>query len=342
MAASAPVVTSTGDGVPVTRASWRAMGSHAEVVVVGGAAELVELAIARIAELEQRWSRFRSDSEVSRLNQHAGSVVQVSTDTVALVTHLVQAWRATHGAFDPSLLPDLVALGYAASRDDPQLVSPALPRAALLRARRAADIGSVVGPDLEGIGVDPDARLVRLPTGVSLDPGGLGKGLAADLVTAELLTAGADGAMVSLGGDLRVRGAAPARPGWVVGIRDPFTHDREIAQVHLLDGGVATSSTRRRVWRDRGRWVHHLLHPRTGRPLSGEIASATVVAGSAAWAEAWTKAVMVRGLDWAFADHSELDAQGMAAFAVSADGACRATRSWWSFAVGAADDEGRR
>ncbi len=341
MAASAPAVESTGDGVPVTRASWRAMGSDAEVVVVGGAGELVELAIARIAELEQRWSRFRPDSEVTRLNQHAGSVVPVSADTVILVIHLVQAWRATRGAFDPTLLPDLMDLGYTASRDDPRRISPALPPSTRPRVSRASGVGPFAARDLEGIGVDPDVGLVHLPTGVSLDPGGLGKGLAADLVTGELLECGADGAMVSLGGDLRVRGAAPAGPGWVVGIRDPFAHGREIAQVHLVDGGVATSSTHRRVWRHHGRWVHHLLHPRTGHPVPGEIASATVVAGSAAWAEAWTKVVMVRGVDWAFADENELDALGMAAFAVSADGGRRATGSWWSFAVGATDDGGR-
>jgi thiamine biosynthesis lipoprotein len=138
--------------------------------------------------------------------------------------------------------------------------------------------------------VVPGTGVVSLPPGAVVDPGAIGKGLAADLVSAELVADGAAGALVSVGGDLRVAGRAPAG-GWIVAL----DHDgsEPIGSVALVAGGVATSSIlRRRWWTPAGR-VHHVIDPRTGRPTSGAAIACTVVAGEAWWAEALATAVIV-------------------------------------------------
>ncbi|MGD9701438.1 MAG: FAD:protein FMN transferase [Acidimicrobiia bacterium] len=292
------------------------MGSRVEVVVAGGD-HLAGLARDRLTHLERRWSRFLPESDISRLNVAGGQPVEVDASTVVLVEHLVHAGRATDGLFDPTLLPTLVGLGYATSWDDPDRVTSLSPDA---RSRC----------DLAGVLVDPAARVVQLASGTTLDPGGLGKGLAADLIVEELLDAGARGALVSVGGDLRVGGEAVDGGSWLVSVANPNSEGGDVARVRLLAGGVATSSTLRRAWTTSGSACHHLLDPSTDRPATTGIASATVVAGTAAWAEAWTKAVMVGGTRRSFA---VLDERGLAAMAVMLDGRMVANDSWKQFAA---------
>lgn len=292
------------------------MGSAIEVLVTAEDA-LVDVARARLAHLERSWSRFLPDSDISRLNTAGGQAVEVDSSTVVLVQHLVQAARVTDGRFDPTLLPLLVDLGYGASWDDPDRFTSLAPE---VRARC----------DLDGVLVDPVARVVRLAAGTTLDPGGLGKGLAADMVVDELLAAGASGALVSVGGDVRVGGRSPIGDGWTIAVADPNVDGRNVACMRLLDGGVATSSTLRRSWTTNGSSRHHLLDPATGTSVATGLASVTVLAGTAAWAEAWTKVVMVGG---AVPSLALLDEHGLGAMAVAHDGSVMVNDSWKGFAA---------
>src|SRR5689334_15520064 len=88
------------------------MGTMAHVVVTGGSADLLDLAEARIEELESRWSRFRPDSELCRLNTAAGAPTVVSRDTALLIEHCIEAWTRTAGLFDPTVHDAMVANGY--------------------------------------------------------------------------------------------------------------------------------------------------------------------------------------------------------------------------------------
>lgn len=316
---------------------FRAMGSAARVVVVGSddptfvGSSLDDLAThahRRVEVFERRWSRFIPSSDICRLNAAGGEPVEVHPTTIDLVTHLVQAWHATHGAFDPTLLGALMGLGYVSSWEDPTRSSP------------------VAGPiALRGnagqIEVDAAHNVVRLPADTAIDAGGLGKGFAADVIAADLLARGAAGVLVSLGGDLRVAGVAPQGGGWAVGIDDPTDRTASIAQVRLDGGGVATSGTDRRRWQHDDRTVHHLIDPTTCEPAVHQdgagrtIVSATVIAGTAAWAEAWTKAVMVRG----HAALDEIAALGLAALVVHDDASTVATPSWSNFATVPSNDD---
>jgi thiamine biosynthesis lipoprotein len=127
-----------------------------------------------------------------------------------------------------------------------------------------------------------------LPADVAIDPGGIGKGLAADLVAAELLTLGARGVCVNVGGDVRVSGTAPG-PGdaWLVAVRDDPA-DEPIAHVAVAEGGIATTSRSRRRWQTAdGVERHHVIDPATGDSARTPVLHATVIA-----AEAWQAEVL--------------------------------------------------
>src|SRR5262249_52138131 len=157
-------------------------------------------------ELETLWSRFRPTSEVSVMNALAGMPVRVSRETIALVQRALDGVRLTGGRFDPTVLGAVVRAGY--DRTYTEIVPDAAP----------GDDRCLGAPLIE---VDPVAGLVRVPAGVGFDPGGIGKGLAADVVARELADR-VDGLCVNIGGDLRLLGAAPEGPAWGVEVEDPF------------------------------------------------------------------------------------------------------------------------
>jgi FAD:protein FMN transferase len=255
------------------------MGSDCHVIVVGGSAGLASRAVALVDGLEARWSRFLPDSEVSRLNAAAGSPVEVSADTITLVSRAVEAWHLTAGRFDPTVLGAVVRAGYDRSFSE---LGP-FPAAS-----------SVLRTGCDGIEVDPAAGTVRLPYGVGFDPGGIGKGLAADVVVASLLDAGAAGACVNLGGDLRVAGESPGGEAWQVAVEHELTHT-VVATVAVTGGAVATSSTARRRWRTRDGEAHHLIDPFTGAPARAGLVAVTAVAAEGWQAEVLAKAALVAG-----------------------------------------------
>lgn len=282
------------------------MGTDAHVVVVGaGAAVLAGRARARIEELEGRWSRFRAVSEVRRLNAAGGAPVSVSPDTVHLVAMAVEAWRRSGGFVDCTLLEQVVAAGYDRTLAD-------LPSDRAAAPRWDPVLPALLGP----LDIEIAATTVRLPAGLGLDPGGIGKGLAADLVVAELIAAGAEGACVNLGGDVRVQGVAPDGGAWTVSIDHP-SRPEALALIGLTDGAVATSTTLRRRWSVGGEERHHLIDPRTGAPSTSDIAFVSVVGGSAWEAEVLAKAVLLRGGPHPF---DLVDGTGAHALVVDGDG----------------------
>lgn len=262
----------------------RAMGTTAQVIVVGtttGVSVAARDALQRIAELERRWTRFRSDSELSRLNGGHGAWLDVSDETKLLVTELVAAWQRSGGLFDPSAGPAVVAEGY----DRPFSEMNHFP----MRSRAAA----APTADVSRVEVHPGGR-IRLPAGLVLDAGGLGKGLAADIVVAELLARpDVNGALVSIGGDLRCDGLGPHGPGWAIEAGEPVAGVPDEVLV-VGGGGVATSTAARRRWRTDAGWAHHLIDPRTRRPAEEPPAAVTVVAGRATDAE-WIATAVAAG-----------------------------------------------
>jgi FAD:protein FMN transferase len=280
MLGGAPTASPVQAGPPGwVAATFRAMGTGCRIVTPHR--DLTERGVALVAQIERTWSRFRPDSEVSALNRSAGRVCVVSELTFELVARAEQARVATDGAFNPLLLEHLVALGYDRTWDE---------------VTDRFDEPPVLGPGSdEPIELFADGCAVRLPEGATFDPGGIGKGLAGDLVAAALLAEGAGAVQVELGGDVRVAGTPWADDEWRVQV-DDGDHDASAAAViRLRGGGVATSSVVRRRWRCGGTVVHHLLDPRTGRSAVTDLHAVTTVAPSLWWAEVVAKVALMAG-----------------------------------------------
>ena len=288
----------------VTEHRFRVMASDAQVLVHGGDQPLAEEAEDHLRRLERRWSRFIPNSDISRLNRSQGRCVSVAPETLVLVSAMVEAWHLTGGRCDPSVLPALVEAGYAASIED--------------AARRTElDRDAAIGADLDAIRIDPDAGRVALPPRCCLDPGGIGKGLAADLVSARLVERGATGALVSIGGDLATSAAAPDPDRWLVSVEHPHRPEDLLCTVRVDGGGVATSSTLTRRWRHGGVDRHHLIDPGTGRQAVTDLDAVTVSAATGWEAEALATGALLAGSTEVLA---YLTGHDVAGIATTADG----------------------
>lgn len=262
------------------------MGTTAHVIVVTDTIDAADAGVAfaraRLEQLERRWSRFRPDSEITRCNAAAGAPVVVHPDTLLLVERAVDGWQRTDGRFDPTVLDAVVALGYDRDFD------------AIDRATPHPVAVTIPAPGGAGIVTDRVVGAVRLPPGVRFDPGGIGKGLAADLVAEALMQAGARGVLVNVGGDLRAEGDAPDADGWRIAVEHPVT-GAPLAEPHLGGGAIASTWRTRRTWGGPDGPRHHLVDPATGACAATGLAGVTVLTGRAWWAEVLAKAAFVAG-----------------------------------------------
>ena len=259
------------------------MGTKVELFLAGEPGgrsnEALDGAEREFERLEALLSRFRPESELSRLND-AGRLV-VGEDMLAIIELALEARERTSGRFDPTVHDALVQAGYDRTFDEVESDGRA---AATLPARCGGNVT-----------VDRARSLIELEAGVHLDLGGIGKGYAADRAAAILSEAGP--ALVDAGGDI----AAVGRPdslGWRIGVETPAV----TMTLALGDGAVATSGRDRRRWRRNGVEQHHLIDPATGRPAAGDLLRATVVARTAVEAETAAKSLFLAGERTAIAE----------------------------------------
>jgi thiamine biosynthesis lipoprotein len=276
---------------------FRALGTECELLldVDPGPDAVLALATAEgeIRRLERLLSRFRPDSELSRLNE-AGEL-EAGDDLLAVVRLALEARERTGGRFDPTVHDALVAAGYDRSFDDLQAggaCSPPVPAGGAVRVQ---------------------GRRIELEPGVRLDLGGIGKGYAVDRAVVRL--AGVGPCLVNAGGDLAVAGVPPGGV-WPVGLETPAG---EIT-LGVAEGALATSGRDRRRWRAGGEERHHLIDPATGRPAESDLVTVTVAARTAVEAEVAAKALFLAGERDAAA---EADVLGFPALLVTADGRVR-------------------
>lgn len=276
--------------------SFRAMNTDVRSVVVVEADETpdAEQAIREVetvfATVEDALSRFRPESELSRLNRasvdrasyQSGAPFQASPLLFTVAVVALEAARETRGLFDPTVLGALVVAGYDRSFEDLPIERP-----------RAATSPWKTRPRWDAVTLDPVSRTISLPPGLGLDLGGIGKGWAVDRAIERLRRFSGFG--IDAGGDLYCHGKqADGRP-WTVGVEDPRSPGRDVWILSVDDHAVATSSVTRRRWLSAGRQNHHLIDPRTGQPAETDVLSATVIAGSVARAETLTKAALLLG-----------------------------------------------
>jgi thiamine biosynthesis lipoprotein len=247
--------------------AFAAMGTDIELLLDADDASLLTEVEAEFRRLETLLSRFRSDSELSQLNDAGGG--HVGPELLDVIELAVEARTASGGRFDPTVHDAVVAAGYDRSfelLDDGPAVAAATARTG----------GAVV--------VDRTAGHVALEPGFRLDLGGIAKGWAADRALAVLVDAGP--ALVNAGGDVAAAGRV-----WPVAVEAA----RGKITLGVEDGGVATSGRDRRTWVVNGRAQHHLIDPATGSPADGDVLTVTVAAPSAAEAEVLAKTLFLAG-----------------------------------------------
>ena len=275
------------------------MGTECHVVVRTGdgpahAASLLDLAEGLIRDLESTWSRFRDDSEVSRLNR--GETVALSESTATLLRRADAARTSTLGWFDPFLARTLAALGYDRTFDD---INGAVAGRAEGDAGPTPSSRRAIGEPLRTrspLRLDDSGTTARLVDDAAFDPGGIGKGLAAEVDERAGRSDVDEFGAHHVGGDLRVRGDS-GTDSWVIHVGNPFDEALPpIVELGIVDCGLATSSPFKRRWTSPdGGAAHHILDPRNGAPAVIELASITVTAPEAATAELLTTAVMLSG-----------------------------------------------
>ena len=265
--------------------TFDAMGTQVTVQVPALAEDAESSITAHVAHLfaqaELVFSRFRPDSELSRLNSAAGPFV-VSDLMFDALARAADHARATRGIFDPTVGAALACAGYDRSFAAGELDADAEPR-------RPA----IVPLGVDAWTLDPATHTVQLGPGVQLDLGGLVKGLTVDRAAALLRGAGA----VDAGGDAVLRGAGPDGEGWLVDVEDPFDPASTVLTFRARDEAVATSAANRRAWRRGGLSMHHLIDPRTGAPADTDLVQATVVAATAERADVLAKVAFVLGVE---------------------------------------------
>lgn len=268
------------------------MGTKCEVQYVCATADRArafeQAAVRWVENFEARYSRFRPDSLLSRINTAAGRewvAVDAEMDQLLDICHALH--EMTQGLLDVTALPLIRLWNYK--------VAPAeLPTASVIAAAR-----ELVGWNQ----VQRAKGKVFLPrTGMALDFGGFGKEYAVDIVAQIAVNHGLADVLVDFGHDLRALGAPPGRPCWHIGLEDPQNPGTAAGSMGISGKGVASSGDYLRYFMIKGRRYGHIVNPRTGWPVASGCTQATVVAETCLQAGALSTTALLlgssRGIDF--------------------------------------------
>lgn len=292
----------------------RVMGTHVVVLTLDAAARHAATteALGQIESIEDACSRFRPESDLSKVNASAGETVDVGPCFIAALDVALDAARRTDGLVDPTVGQALRILGYDRDFGGVERSGPAVLR-----------FGRI--PGWQAVEVDRAAGTVRIPRGTSLDLGATAKALAAD-EAAHAASVVIDGpVLVSIGGDIAVAGGAP-EGGWCVRVTDAHDGPPEGPgeTVRIDAGGLATSSVTVRHWNRGTTEHHHIVDPATGRSAEIEWRTVSVAAGDCVDANVASTAAIVLGPGAA----AWLDRIGLPARLVRHDGMVATAGGW--------------
>lgn len=238
-----------------------------------------------LAGIDEACSRFRPDSELAQLNSAAGRAVAVSQRLLEAIQVAIRAAEASWGLVDPTVGRTLRLAGYDQTFE-------------LVRRRdgHAFQARFAPVPGWRRVEIDGENRTVKIPAGCELDLGATAKALAADKAARRVVAAIGSGVLVALGGDIAVAGDPPAR-GWAIRVADDHAAplDGPGPVVSIRSGGLASSGTRVRRWRAGQTELHHIVDPRTGRPVRTPWRTVSVAAASCVDANIASTAGVVLG-----------------------------------------------
>ena len=286
-----PPPAPTGPAVPLRKLTFPALGTVCEVQYAADdtqAAAFERAALAWVTAFEAKYSRFKPDSLVGRINAAAGREwIAVDAEMEGLLQLCDTLHFMTQGVLDPTALPLIQLWNYKAEK-------PRVPVAAEVTAALA-----LVG--WKKVQRAPGKIFLPVP-GMALDFGGFGKEYAVDIVAQLAVDHGLTAALVDFGRDLRAVGAPPGRPAWHIGLEDPQKPGAAAGSIAVVGKGVASSGDYLRCFTVEGKRYGHIIDPRTGRPVSNGCTQATVIAGTCLQAGVLSTTAFVlgvpRGLDF--------------------------------------------
>lgn len=281
-----PILEPLSSGPEAAGRGWRArftaMANPCELLIetddAALARQLAQVAQQEALRIEHKFSRYRDDGIIHRINHGHGAPLTVDDETAQLIDYGVMLWQLSDGAFD---------LSSGALRRiwkfSPGATPPSQPQIDELLTHIGWHRVSWHRPQL------------TLPVGMELDLGGIGKEYAVDRV-AGLITARSEvPVLVNFGGDLRAVGRAPVTGAWQVGVEDVVSLDHAQRVIHLAHGALATSGDTRRVIEFNGQRYGHIMDARTGWPAAHAPRSVTVLADTCVQAGSYTTLAMLKG-----------------------------------------------
>jgi thiamine biosynthesis lipoprotein ApbE len=276
-------------GIGPAGASWPALGTSVVLRVCEASALPAALATVtrELAAIDAACSRFRVDSEISRVNAHAGRAMTVGPLLLEALEVALRAAECSDGDVDPTVGRALELAGYDR---DWRLLEPAAGQPEL-----SAKIAARIRSGWQAISLDRENASVRVPAGVKLDLGASAKAWAADRAASAAARDVGCGVLVSLGGDVATAGGAPAG-GWRIRVTDDHRSDRSAPgqTISIHSGGLATSSTTVRRWSHGGHTMHHIIDPDTGAPVRETWRTVSVAAATCTDANTAATASLIR------------------------------------------------
>jgi thiamine biosynthesis lipoprotein len=286
------LLTACGDGrLPQLEIDGSALGTTFNVSVVEPPQTLDPEALqgeilATLDNIDRLASTWRDDSELSVFNaDHSIDWIIVSPEFCSALERALQLGHATDGAFDVTVGPLVNLWGFG---PDGQALEPP-PDEAIAAARERVGYSLIDTDCAEGL-VRKDHALMYV------DLSGWAKGLAVDEVAAMLSARGIEDYLVEIGGEIRVSGHNSDNANWALAVEAPSTSQRvPHAIIRVTNTSVATSGDYRNYFEHGGSSYSHTIDPRSGRPVTHNLAAVTVVHESAAYADALATALLVLG-----------------------------------------------
>ena len=251
----------------ITKGSFRCMASPCEVLIdsedIGLAHEIIACAVAEATRIEHKFSRYRDDNLIYQINHSADHFVELDDETDRLIAFAFECYALSEGLFDitSGILRKIWRFDGKHSIPTQKQVDEILPFIGLNR-------------------VTHENKRLKLPAGMQIDLGGIGKEYAVDRIAGLLRDQFEPGILVNLGGDIAITRVRQGGHDWHIGIEDPNRSQQASSSLKISRGAIATSGDARRCILHRGKRYGHIINPKTGWPTADSPRSVTVMAGT--------------------------------------------------------------
>ena len=248
-----------------------------------GAEKALDKAEQEIRTLESEWSVTDEHSEIYAVNHSGGNPVTLSEDTADVVRFALEMAQETGGALEPTIYPVLTAWGFTTDHN---------------RIPGSSEIKELLGlVDYEKVQLN--GQEIRLPEGMEMDLGAVGKGYAGDLAASLVEEAGVTSALLNIGGNVQTVGSKPDGSKWRLAIRSPYG-EGEVGVLEVSDCAVVTSGNYERYFTgEDGKRYGHIIDPKTGYPVDNGLASVTIITDEGKMGDALSTSMFVKGLQGA-------------------------------------------